>query len=348
MSMKQSSIPVRVWSAAPRKRILPLPFLYIALLCLVPGQASAASPPLEEPGGGITGHITDSVGNPIEGATVTLSEVTAGTTATAMTNRNGAFSLPTAAGRYEIQVAAPGFVGKSIHNETQPGEPCDLGGIALAFEAGATQVVVSATRQELAQQEIQVEMRQRILGVVPNFLVTYNPNAVPLDAKQKYTLAMRTMVDPETIGVDLGISGMQQAVGSSTGYGKGAKGYARRSATSYGTGSIDTMLGSAVLPSLFKQDPRYFYKGTGSVEHRALYAIGMSVLCKGDNGHWQYNYSGLLGGLAAGGLANLYEPPSARQGLSTMFGNTAIGIGSSAMSNLFQEFLVRKLVKGAR
>jgi Carboxypeptidase regulatory-like domain len=348
MSMKQSSIRFCVWFAAPRKRILPLPFLYVALVCLVPGQASAASPSLEEPGAGIAGQITDSVGNPIEGATVTLSEATVIATVTATTNRDGAFRVPTLAGRYEIQIAAPGFVGKSIQEETQPGEPCDLGTIALAFEAGATEVVVSATRQELAQQEIQVEMRQRILGVVPNFLVTYDPNAAPLDAKQKYTVAMRTMVDPETIGVDLGISVMQQATGSSASYGKGAKGYARRFATSYGTGSIDTMLGSAVLPSLFKQDPRYFYKGTGSVDHRALYAMSMAVLCKGDNGHWQYNYSGLLGGLAAGGLANLYEPRSARQGLNTMFGNAAIGIGSSAISNLFQEFLIRKLVKGAR
>ena len=104
---------------------------------------------------------------------------------TATTNRDGAFRLSIAAGRYEIQVAAPGFVGKSIHKETQPGEPCDLGQIALAFEAGASEVVVSATRQELAQQEIQVEMRQRILGVVPNFLVTYDPNGCPTRRQAK-------------------------------------------------------------------------------------------------------------------------------------------------------------------
>jgi hypothetical protein len=41
-------------------------------------------------------------------------------------------------------------------------------------------------------------------------------------------------------------------------------GEVKRFAASYGTDSMDTLLGSAVLPSLFKQDPRYFYKGTGS------------------------------------------------------------------------------------
>ena len=108
------------------------------------------------------------------------------------------------------------------------------------------------------------------------------------------------------------------------------------------------MLGSAVLPSLFKQDPRYFYKGSGTIKQRALYAISMSVICKGDNGHWQYNYSGLLGGLAAGGISNLYSPSAGRNGFGLTFENTAIGIGSSAISNLLQEFLIRKITRSAK
>src|ERR1700677_3097385 len=117
----------------------------------------------------------------------------------------------------------------------------------------------------------------------------------PCRPGKKYELAFRTLVDPETISVDLLSSGLQQSTGGLKGYGTGADGFAKRFASSYGTGSIDTLLGSAVLPSLFKQDPRYFYKGEASFERRALYAMSMSVMCKGDNGHWQYIYSGLLG-----------------------------------------------------
>jgi hypothetical protein len=79
-----------------------------------------------------------------------------------------------------------------------------------------------------------------------------------------------------------------------------------------------------------------------------LYAISMSVLCKGDNGHWQYNYSGLLGGLAAGGISNLYYPPASRNAIGVTLENTAIGIGSSALSNLLQEFLIRRLTHKAK
>jgi hypothetical protein len=104
----------------------------------------------------------------------------------------------------------------------------------------------------------------------------------------------------------------------------------------------NTFIGGAILPSLLKQDPRYFYKGTGSKRSRLLYAIANSVICKGDNGHWQTNYSGILGGLAAGGISNLYYPSSDR-GAGLTFENAAIGIGATAAANILQEFVIRKL-----
>jgi hypothetical protein len=76
--------------------------------------------------------------------------------------------------------------------------------------------------------------------------------------------------------------------------------------------------------------------------------MSMSVICKGDNGHWQYNYSGLLGGLAVGGISNLYYPAANRNALGVTFENNAIGIGSSAITNLLQEFLIRRFTRNAK
>jgi hypothetical protein len=101
------------------------------------------------------------------------------------------------------------------------------------------------------------------------------------------------------------------------------------------------------LPSLLKQDPRYFYKGTGSLSARFLYAVGNSVICKGDNGRWQPNYSNMLGSLAAGGISNLYYPSDDRNGAGLTFENAAIGIAANAVTNLLQEFLIRKLTPKA-
>jgi hypothetical protein len=124
--------------------------------------------------------------------------------------------------------------------------------------------------------------------------------------------------------------------------GQGAQGYAKRYGAAYADTATSTLIGSAILPSLLKQDPRYFYKGSGSKRSRVLYALANSVICKGDNGHWQANYSGIFGSLAAGGISNLYYPANDR-GAGLTFENTLIAIGATAAANVLQEFVIRKL-----
>ena len=335
------------WPHCLKKSAL-LSIVTLALISTTSGQAVARGDELNDKSTSVVGSVTDQRGDPIRGATVSLRQLAAEEAKTALTDDDGYFLISADSGTFDLQLSAPGFAAKTVHGELSGNQRLDLGKVELTIEIGAAEVIVSVSRQELAEEQVRVEEGQRIFGIVPNFLVTYDHNAVPLQARQKYELAFRTLIDPETIGVDLLSSGLQQTTGGLKGYGTGADGFAKRFASSYATGSIDTLLGSAVLPSLFKQDPRYFYKGEGSLQRRALYAMSMSVICKGDNGHWQYNYSGLLGGLAAGGISNLYYPPADRNGLNVTLENTAIGIGTSAISNLFQEFLVRRFTRNAK
>jgi len=148
-----------------------------------------------------------------------------------------------------------------------------------------------------------------------------------------------------TTGVTAGI---EQWQGDFPGYGQGFSGYAKRYGATYGDRITSTFFGAALLPSLLHQDPRYFYRGKGHVVTRALYAISTVVICKGDNGHWQPNYSSVLGSLAAGGLSNLYSPASSRNGVGLTFENTLVGIGGSAMSAVVEEFFSKKLTPHAR
>ena len=142
-------------------------------------------------------------------------------------------------------------------------------------------------------------------------------------------------------------AGLQQADNTFSGYGQGAQGYGKALWSGYADNFIGTMLGGAILPAVFKQDPRYFYKGTGTTRSRILYAIANAVVCKGDNGHWQFDYSGIGGSLAAGGISNLYYPASSRDGVTLTFENTALGIGpEAAAGNLLQEFVIKKLTPG--
>ena len=138
-------------------------------------------------------------------------------------------------------------------------------------------------------------------------------------------------------------AGIEQADNTYSGYGQGAQGYGKRYGASFADSFFSDMIGNAVLPSLLKQDPRFFYKGTGTTRARIFYAIANAVICKGDNGHWQPNYSGIIGALAAGGISNLYYPAKDRNGASLTFENDLISTAGSAVQNLFQEFVIRRL-----
>ena len=212
----------------------------------------------------------------------------------------------------------------------------------MVIATSVTEVKVELSPIEMAQEQIKEQEKQRVLGIFPNFYVSYVPNAAPLTSKQKFELALKTTVDPVRFVTVGAIAGVEQATNRFSGYGQGAQGYAKRYGASYADFVTNAFIGGAILPSLLKQDPRYFYKGSGSVRSRALYAIANAVICKGDNGHWQPNYSEILGSLAAGGISNLYYPASDRNGAALTFENALIGIGASAAINVLQEFVLRK------
>jgi hypothetical protein len=257
---------------------------------------------------------------------------------------NGQFSFTNvASGTFQLTVTAPGFATQTTSGTLLPGEIHTIPQIALAVAANVTDVDVVLSPAQVAQAQLKDEEKQRVLGVIPNFYVTYDPHPLALTPGEKFELAWKTTVDPVTFVIVGGIAGVQQAKNTFSGYGQGAQGYAKRYGASYADLAIGTFIGSAILPSILKQDPRYFYKGSGSKQSRILYAIANSVICKSDKGRWQPNYSNMLGNLAAGGISNLYYPAQNRDGAGLTFQNAALGIGSTAAANLVEEFLMRKL-----
>lgn len=263
---------------------------------------------------------------------------------TATTDSNGRFNLDgVPSGAFKLTISAPGFATQVVSGFLQPGQNYEAAAVVLPVAMAASEVEVSASRQEIAQEQLKFEEAQRVFGVIPNFYVSYVPNAPPLTSRQKFDLAWKSSVDPITFLATGAFAGVEQAKNSFSGYGQGAQGYAKRYAANYADNFIGGMIGGAILPSLLKQDPRYFYKGTGTTRSRIFYAIANAVVCKGDNGNWQLNYSSILGGLAAGGISNLYYPASSREGIRLTFEETLLGTASSAAQNLFQEFIVRRL-----
>ncbi|MGA7853278.1 MAG: carboxypeptidase-like regulatory domain-containing protein [Candidatus Acidiferrales bacterium] len=290
----------------------------------------------------MNGTVLDSTGAAVAHARVMLTRPDQSPNQETLAADDGQFSFANVPpGPFQITVTAEGFSTMVSSGELHPGEYCVVPQIVLAVATEITEVrVTPLSPVELAEEQIKDEEKQRVFGVLPNFYVTYVPDAVPLSSKQKFKLAWRASVDPVTFAITGAVAGLQQANSDFSGYGQGAAGYGRRYGAAYGDAVASTFIGSAILPSLLKQDPRYFYKGTGTTRERVLYAIANAVICKGDNGHWQANYSAIMGSLAAGGISNLYYPPQNRNGAGLTFENTLIGIGESAAVNIIQEFIV--------
>jgi hypothetical protein len=293
--------------------------------------------------GTVSGWVVGQDGVPLVTAKVKLAIEGQSVNLEVMTIEDGQFTFTNVApGSFQLTITLEGF---AVHTSTgvlHSGEKLAVPQISMVLATNVTQVRVELSPIEIAQEQMNDEVKQRVLGVIPNFYVTYVPNAAPLTPKQKYHLAWRLGIDPAYIVTAGAVAGVQQARNQFSGYGQGAQGYAKRFGATFGDFTMSNLLGNAVLPSLFKQDPRYFYKGTGTAKSRALYALANAVICKGDNGHWQANYSGILGSLAAGGISNLYYPASDR-GAALTFENTAIGIGGTAILNLMKEFVLTKI-----
>jgi Carboxypeptidase regulatory-like domain len=307
------------------------------------GLAALDQQPDQQSPGSIKGTLVDPTGTPVPGARVKLSRGEQSPNQEVVTGDDGQFSLANITpGPFQLTITAAGFATETYSGTVRSGETCVVPPITLPLATAFTEVQVVLSPTEIAEEQIKEQEKQRVLGVIPNFYVTYVPDAAPLNAKQKFKLALRTTVDPVTFVVTGGVAGIEQSQNQFSGFGQGAQGYGKRYGAAYADMVVGTFIEGAILPSLLKQDPRYFYKGTGSKKSRILYAMANAVICKGDNGHWQPNYSGILGGFAAGGISTLYYPSDHSDG-ELVVENTLIGIGATAATNLLQEFVIRKL-----
>ncbi len=310
------------------------------------GESSQHS--LEQKGSAtIFGTVLDTNGSEIQDAPVVLSTLSGVSKRTVQSGANGEFTftgLPS--GVFRLTVTGPGwgtFVSPNIHLHAN--DFYILQQVVLPVAATAT-VKVEANREEIAQEQVRIAEQQRVLGVFPNFYSSYDWNAPPMGPRQKFHLALRSVSDPVTfIGAGT-VAGIEQADNLFPGYGQGMQGYSKRFGAAYADDFLGRMLGGAVFPSLFHQDPRYFYKGNGSIHSRVFYAMTSAVIARGDDGRREPNYSYILGSFTAGGLSNLYYP-SANRGASLTVINGLIDIADHAGTNLLREFVFKKYTSRA-
>jgi hypothetical protein len=294
--------------------------------------------------GSLSGTVLDTNRNVLQGARVTLADPSGSVIRTVDSGSNGEFAFTgVPPGVYKLTVTAPGM---STFTSTQiplhAGEVRIVPPVTVSVSGGTTSVTVSGNKEELAEEQVRIAVQQRIGGVIPNFYSTYDWNAPPMEAKQKFKLSIRSIIDPVSFLTVAGIAGAEQYKDVFPAYGGGIGGYGKRYGAALANHVSGNLLGRAVYPSIFHQDPRYFYKGKGSIRSRALYAISAAVTARSDDGRWKPNYSRVLGNFSAAAISNLYYPASDRGGSLVVFNGLA-GTGADAVGNLIREFVLKRI-----
>lgn len=331
-------------SAAPTSIFLLLPVMLAGVSFAQAPTGSMPSPglpsaPEPQQRGVISGTVLDTNHDVVPGAHLILR---AGSeTHISDSGSDGQFqfqNLP--AGQYKLTATAPEmstFISRPI--------PLDANGsiilppVVLSVIA-STSVTVTGDKEQLSIEQVQIAENQRVLAVFPNFYTSFDWNAPPILAKQKFHLAMRSLFDPVSFLSVAGVAGAEQYENIFPAYGSGLSGYGKRYGAAFANHASGDFFGRAVYPAIFHQDPRYFYRGKGSIGSRTLYAISAAFIARGDNGHWRPNYASILGNFTSGAISNLYYPQSDR-GASLVLDNGLADTAANAASNLIREFLLR-------
>jgi hypothetical protein len=191
--------------------------------------------------------------------------------------------------------------------------------------------------------------KDRLFYALPNFLTLENAGQVPpLSSKEKFKVVAKGSFDYVQIPWYAFLAGISQAENSEAGYGQGAAGYGKRFGAYFVDGTIENFMAGAILPTVFKQDPRYFQSGEGSFAHRTGYAMSRMFVTRTDSGHQQFNYSEIFGSAISAGISTYTYHPHEDKTLSNTLSVWGSQVGYDTMTVVLKEFwpdIRRKLKK---
>ncbi len=191
--------------------------------------------------------------------------------------------------------------------------------------------------------------KDRLFYALPNFLTLENSGKVPpLTIKEKFKVVTKGSFDYVQIPWYGFLAGLSQAENSEAGYGQGAAGYGKRYGAYFADGTIENYMTGAILPSLLRQDPRYFQSGKGSFMHRTGYSISRIFLTRGDNGRQQFNYSEIFGSALSAGISTYSYHPHEDRTLPNTLSVWGTQVGYDTITVVVKEFwpdIRRKLSK---
>ena len=175
--------------------------------------------------------------------------------------------------------------------------------------------------------------KDRVFGVLPNYTtVTGGDTAPPITSKDAFKMAALDSFDPFVYPLFGFIAEVGQVRHDPPEWGGGLKGYSKRYGAAFADNTICSLVTTGLMPSLLKQDPRYYQGRAHGFLPRLGYAAKSSVVTRSrTTGHKQFNASEIGGTFIVASVGNLYYPANehnmpdtlTRWGMQTMWDTVA-------------------------
>jgi hypothetical protein len=157
------------------------------------------------------------------------------------------------------------------------------------------------------------QQTKRILWIVPNFrAVSAGVKLPPQSVKEKFKTGALDSFDYSSfifVGIQAGIS---QATDAYPAFRQGAAGYGRYYWHTFADQTDENLWVEGILPSVLRQDSRYYTLGHGGFIKRGFYAVSRTVITRTDSGRETFNASEVLGSGISAGISSAYYPTQYR------------------------------------
>jgi hypothetical protein len=179
---------------------------------------------------------------------------------------------------------------------------------------------------------------KRILWIIPNYRsVSADTHLPPQSFKEKFWLATQDSFDYSAFIYEGMLAGVAMAGKSEPSFGQGASGYGNYFAHTFADGTIENYMVEAVVPTLTKEDPRYYTLGKGGFFKRTGYAVSRLLVTRKDSGDNTFNLSEVVGAGAAAGISNSYYPAETNVWVKT-YQRWLSQMAQDCVSNIAKEF----------
>jgi hypothetical protein len=197
---------------------------------------------------------------------------------------------------------------------------------------------VSVADSSSARHRMTLMIKRQINKAIDGKFYPELENWRPLSTREKFDRFLVSTHSPRTFAA-AGVDALKSSTIKSTSpeFERGLMGFGQHFGVSLGVSETELFLERFLVPSLLKQDPRYFRDPRLPFFRRALYSMSRVFITRADSGHETFNASRILGGAASQSLADLYVP-GRRQGLSPIVDRITFDLIRDTGFNLIHEF----------